>query len=98
MIECRELDDPYCGMVEWTSLFPGGVATFTCNHSCELIGDPTRDCTYNGTWSGEDPRCERKLLSPLHLQYVYKCKNHEVGCRDDTVPKTVDTRRYCEED
>ena len=27
-----------------------------------------------------------------------KCKNHEVGCRDDTVPKTVETRRHCEED
>ena len=27
-----------------------------------------------------------------------KCKNHEVGCRDDTVPKTVDTRRHCEEE
>ena len=22
----------------------------------------------------------------------------EVGCRDDTVPKTVKTRRHCEED
>ena len=22
----------------------------------------------------------------------------EVGCRDDTVPKTVETRRHCEED
>ena len=31
-----------------------------------------------------------------HL-YIHKCKN-EVGCRDDTVPKTVDTRRHCEED
>ena len=29
--------------------------------------------------------------------YVYKYKN-EVGCRDDTVPKTIDTRRHCEED
>ena len=28
---------------------------------------------------------------------VYKSKN-EVGCRDDTVPKTVDTRRHCEEE
>ena len=26
--------------------------------------------------------------------YGYKCKN-EVRCRDDTVPKTVDTRRHC---
>ena len=23
---------------------------------------------------------------------------NEVGCRDDTVPKTVKTRRHCEED
>ena len=23
---------------------------------------------------------------------------NEVECRDDTVPKTVDTRRHCEED
>ena len=29
--------------------------------------------------------------------YIYKYKN-EVGCRDDTVPKTVDTRRHCEEE
>ena len=35
----------------------------------------------------------------LHL-YIYKCKNikNEVGCRDDTVPKTVETRGHCEED
>ena len=26
---------------------------------------------------------------------LYKYKN-EVGCRDDTVPKTGDTRRHCE--
>ena len=43
--------------------------------------------------------CINNFISPLYnLQlYVYKCKN-EVGCRDDTVPKTVDTRRHCEEE
>ena len=33
--------------------------------------------------------------------YIYtsiKIIKNEVGCRDDTVPKTVDTRRHCEED
>ena len=29
--------------------------------------------------------------------YIYKYKN-EVGCRDDTVPKTVDTRKHYEEE
>ena len=27
-----------------------------------------------------------------------KIIKNEIGCRDDTVPKTVDTRRHCEED
>ena len=27
-----------------------------------------------------------------------KILKNEVGCRDDTVPKTVDTRRHCEEE
>ena len=27
-----------------------------------------------------------------------KIIKNEVGCRDDTVPKTVDTRRHCEEE
>ena len=45
----------------------------------------------------------------LYLQYVFgkvsslyptsiKIIKNEVGCRDDTVPKTVDTRRHCEEE
>ena len=27
-----------------------------------------------------------------------KIIKNEVGCKDDTVPKTVDTRRHCEEE
>ena len=27
-----------------------------------------------------------------------KIIKNEVGCRDDTVPKTVDTRRHCKEE
>ena len=44
-------------------------------------------------------------VNPAHVhcynihttQEIYLIKN-EVGCRDDTVPKTVDTRRHCEEE
>ena len=36
-------------------------------------------------------------VSSLHLTSIKIIKN-EVGCRDDTVPKTVDTRRHCEEE
>ena len=33
-----------------------------------------------------------------HRYTSVKIIKNEVGCRDDTVPKTVDTRRHCEED
>ena len=31
----------------------------------------------------------------IPISYTFK---NEVGCRDDTVPKTVGTRRHCEEE
>ena len=37
------------------------------------------------------------LIQHLFFIPIYIIKN-EVGCRDDTVPKTVDTRRHCEEE
>ena len=44
----------------------------------------------------------RALISSRHLHvHVYtsiKIIKNEVGCRDDTVPKTADTRRHCEEE
>ena len=37
----------------------------------------------------------------LHCTKLFtsvKITKNEVGCRDETVPKTVETRRHCEED
>ena len=69
-IMCPELPAIENGMVSWSGLSPGGVATYTCDDGFILVGDPTRICRDDGTWSGEEPTCERKLLSPLH---VYCC-------------------------
>ena len=38
-----------------------------------------------------------QLLSHSEIHNYTSIKN-EVGCKDDTVSKTVDTRRYCEEE
>ena len=45
-------------------------------------------------------RPRRALQSRLsqHKKISEQVIKNEVGCRDDTMPKTVDTRRYCEED
>ena len=67
VILCPSLPDIDNGMVEVSGLSPGGVATYTCDPGFILVGDPTRICRDNGTWSGEEPTCERKVLSPLHV-------------------------------
>ena len=40
------------------------------------------------------------LYAPdAHITSIKIIKNEvHVGCRDDTMPKTVDTRRHCEEE
>ena len=40
-----------------------------------------------------------ELINEVGAIYTsIKIIKNEVGCRDDTVPKTVDTRRHCEEE
>ena len=38
------------------------------------------------------------MIFILVIYTSVKIIKNEVGCRDDTVPKTVETRRHCEED
>ena len=60
--ECPVLNDPANGMVTWTSLTTGGVATYECDSGFELVGDEMRDCQSNSLWSGEAPICRRKFV------------------------------------
>ena len=38
------------------------------------------------------------LVGATVFLHYHHCTRNEVRCRDDTVPKTVDTRRHCEEE
>ena len=60
--ECPVLNDPANGMVTWTSLTTGGVATYVCDAGFELVGDEMRDCQSNSEWSGVPPICRRKFV------------------------------------
>ena len=66
-ILCPALPNPDNGMVTWDSLAPGGVATYTCDPGFVLIGEPTRNCGSDGTWSGMAPICERKFITTYML-------------------------------
>ena len=50
------------GMAMWDSLAPGGVATYSCDFGFFLVGDHTRICGSDGTWSGMAPTCARELI------------------------------------
>ena len=70
---CPPLPDIDNGVVDWSGLSPGGVATYTCDPGFILVGGPTRICRDNGTWSDEEPTCECKLLSSLHVYCSSTC-------------------------
>ena len=47
-------------------------------------------------WGGSCPPSPPGSYASVYTSV--KIIKNEVGCRDDTVPKTVDTRRHCEEE
>ena len=51
------------------------------------------------SWTGAHPWLQSRLsLDKKISETSIKIIKNEVGCRDDTVPKTVGTRRHCEEE
>ena len=76
--ECPALSSPDHGQVT-----PGGsvpypdTVNYTCNSGFNIIGETTRNCQSDGSWSGTDPTCiekgiilfywhSRSILSILH--------------------------------
>ena len=50
------------------------------------------------SWTGAHTWLQSRLsLDKKISETSIKIIKNEVGCRDDTVPKTVGTRRHCEE-
>ena len=47
---------------------------------------------FPNVWERCWPTCAIPIITST------KIIKNEVGCRDDTVPKTADTRRHCEEE
>ena len=57
VVDCGALGDPANGQVEYTATTFGSVAEYTCGSGCDPVGDSTRTCTVEGTWSGSTPQC-----------------------------------------
>lgn len=59
--KCEALENPNNGIVTFTTLYEGSVATYTCDNTFKLNGQSTRTCQSGGQWSGDDPSCTRKF-------------------------------------
>ena len=57
LVDCGGLSGPLNGQVRLTGTLLGSMASFTCNSGHVLIGNHTRECLYDGTWSDEVPHC-----------------------------------------
>ena len=68
---CPALSNPTNGEVMWDSLAPGGVTTYTCDPGFSLVGEPTRICGSDGTWSGMPPTCECKFITIFSTYHLH---------------------------
>ena len=60
-VSCRIPSNP--GRVTWIN-FTVGVATYVCDDAYELVGNMTRICQGNHTWSEDEPVCRGMLNYP----------------------------------
>ena len=59
-VDCGNLIDPDNGQVTSETTF-GQTATYSCNTGYNLVGDRTRTCQAEGSWSGSAPTCKGTL-------------------------------------
>ena len=57
VVSCGILSNSINGRVTWTNFTVGGVATYVCDDAYELVGNMTRICQGNRTWSEDEPIC-----------------------------------------
>ena len=60
---CSSLASLSNGEVVVMSSLVGGMARYFCVNGFNLVGNPSRVCQADETWSGNTPRCERKPIS-----------------------------------
>ena len=61
-LPCETITKPVNGKITCNGYVTGKSCSFTCIDGYELKGDSKRVCQTAGTWSGDLPVCESKLL------------------------------------
>ena len=58
VVDCGGLENPTNGLVTLEDTVFESVATYSCQDGYTQVGDDTRLCVADGTWSGDAPVCE----------------------------------------
>jgi len=58
-VQCEFPEDTRHGMVEFSGLYVGSMARYSCERSFTLRGRAQRRCLYTGIWSHRPPKCTR---------------------------------------
>ena len=82
VIKCTAPVAPKYGFVKVSHYLLDGVATYTCKYGYKLIGDGTRKCYYDKTWTGVAPICKRKITPCWYLHKMI----YSIVPQQSTVP------------
>ena len=61
-IDCGLLQPPENGFLDQNSTGFEAIVTYSCEMGYFLVGEESRECGINGTWSGNDPICQSEYL------------------------------------
>ncbi len=73
VIDCGGLEDPDKGRVVLSGTVCGSTATYSCREGYTLVGDNTRTCQKDASWSGQAPFCTSKFQVGITQVQVVKC-------------------------
>jgi len=65
VMDCGSPGYPENGESDFDATTYGSVTKHSCDEGYTLVGDKTRTCYGNGTWSGEFPKCKRELCTKV---------------------------------
>ena len=69
---CPALSEIPNGSVTVSSDTNNTIAVYSCNEGFELVGESTRVCMSDSTWSGNSPICRREIPENLFCHRVNK--------------------------
>nr|BAR45634.1 limulus clotting factor C-like [Scolopendra japonica] len=92
--ECPLVATPVEGSVNLPTgrLTEGVTVSYSCNENYRLIGERNRTCQKDGSWSGDDPICEKLIIckAPDNIEFG-SVSTHRRGSTSDNTPGTTVT-------